>query len=448
MRWSRETAMPLDGSGNISMRDENATYRKVTLRCVPLLFVCFVLNYIDRTNIGFAKLRMSSDLGITNVQYGWGASIFFVSYSLFAVPSNLLMARIGARKLISSCLILWGLIAASTMFIHSAPQFYAVRFLLGVVESGFFPGVIYYFTKWYPANRRANAAGIFQSATVFAGVVSGILSGTLMTYMSGYLGLRGWQWMFLLEGLPSAVMGIVVFFYLEDQPKDAKWLTDSERDLILSALEKDASTISERRTLGAALRSWRVYFLGVIFFLAVIGTYVLAFWQPAMIKGFGISSILMIGLYSTIPSIAAVIAKVWIGYRSDSKGELRWHFAIPAFAGALGMLLIPLFPHNPLLGIACLTVATAGVHGCIPVFWSIPGLYLSNKAAAGGIALISTMGNTAGVVGPVLLGLVKSATGSFDDGLYMMSALLAIGALLVLTMVSAKTEEYPKPELC
>jgi MFS family permease len=391
---------------------------------------------MDRINIGFAQLQMGHDLGITNVQYGFGAGIFFVSYSLFAVPSNLLMAKIGARRLIFGCLLLWGLIAAATMFIHTATQFYTVRFLLGVVESGFFPGVIYYFTKWYPSDRRANATGIFQSATVVAGIVSGILSGALMTYMNGYLGLHGWQWMFLLEGLPSAVMGIVIFYYLDDEPNDAKWLSEAEKSLILNALERDATSLSGRRTLSHALQDWRVYLLGLIFFLAVIGTYVLAFWQPAMIKSFGVSSIMKIGLYSTIPAIAAVIAKIWIGRHSDSKKELGWHFAIPAFAGAAGMLLIPIFPHNPLLGIAALTLATAGVHGCIPVFWSVPGLYLSGTAAAGGIALISTIGNTAGVVGPIFLGFVKSATGSFNDGMYVMSALLILGALLVLALVS------------
>ncbi len=419
---------------------ENYAFRKVTARCVPLLFVCFVLNYVDRTNIGFAQLRMSSDLGISNLQYGLGASIFFVSYSLFAIPSNLLMAKIGARKLICGCLFLWGLIAAGTMFVRTPAQYYIIRFLLGVVESGFFPGVIFYFTKWYPTDRRASATGIFQSATVVAGVVSGVLSASLMTYMNSYWGLHGWQWMFLLEGLPSSIVGILVFFYLDDAPQDARWLSNEDKNLILAALARDPAAAKGRQTFGEAVKDWRVYLLGLIFFLAVIGTYVLAFWQPAMIKGLGIASIMKIGLYSTIPAIAAVIAKIWIGAHSDSQKELGWHFAVPAFAGALGMVLIPLFPHNPLLGIACLTLATAGVHGCIPVFWSVPGLYLSGTAAAGGIALISTIGNIAGVVGPAFLGFVKGTTGSFDIGLYVLGALLITGGVLVLVLVSTGTK--------
>jgi MFS family permease len=391
---------------------------------------------MDRTNIGFAQLKMGGELGITSAQYGMGAGIFFISYSLFAVPSNLLMTKIGARRLISSCLVLWGLTAGATMLIHTATEFYAARFVLGVVEAGFFPGVIYYFTKWYPSDRRAAATGIFQSATVVAGIVSGVLSGALMTYMDGYLGMHGWQWMFLLEGLPSTVMGGLVFFYLQDEPHDAAWLSDAEKRLIIIGLERDVSSTSGHHTLAYALKSWRTYFLGIVFFLAVIGTYVLAFWQPAMIRGFGVSSIMRIGIYSTIPAIAAVIGKIWIGRHSDSSGELRWHFAAPALVGSVGLLLMPLFPHSPLLGIVCLTIAMAGVHGCIPVFWSIPGLYMSGTAAAGGIALISTMGNTAGVVGPTLLGFIKSTTGSFNDGLYILGAMVSLGAVLVLILVS------------
>jgi MFS family permease len=400
-----------------------------------LLFLCFVFNYMDRTNIGFAQLQIKVDLGFSNVAYGIGAGIFFVSYALFALPSNLLMAKIGARKLMSGSLICWGLTSICTMFIHTPHQFYAIRFLLGVVESGFFPGVIFYFTQWYPSDRRANVTGIFQSATVVAGIVSGVLSGALMTYLNGYGGLWGWQWMFLLEGLPSAVMGVVLLFYLDDQPKDAKWLSDAEKEMILHALRSDPAARGHH-TLGKALVDWRVYVLGFVFFLAVISTYVLAFWQPTMIQGMGVSSVMAIGLYSTIPAIGAVIAKIWIGHHSDARKEIRWHFAIPALAGAVGMALMPLFPHNPLFGIACLTVATAGAHGCIPVFWSVPGLYLSGTAAAGGIAVITTLGNTAGAVGPVLLGFIKSATGSFTDGMYLMGGLLALGAVLGFSMVS------------
>jgi MFS family permease len=433
-------------SANILESEHDAVYRKVTLRFVPLLFVCFVFNYMDRTNIGFAQLQMQGDLGFSAVVYGLGASIFFVSYSAFAVPSNLLMTKIGVRKTIFASLFCWGLTSCATMFIRTPAEFYAIRFLLGAVEAGFFPGIIYYFTKWYPSDRRASAIGIFQSATVVAGVLSGVLSGALITYMNGYAGLRGWQWMFLLEGLPSAIMGLVVLRYLDDEPEDATWLSDAEKKLLLDALAANTAVISNHSKLGRAFTDWRIYLLGVIFFLTVIGTYVLAFWQPVMIKGLGVKSVMTIGLYSTIPAIAAVISKIWIGYHSDRKKELRWHFAISALAGALGMFLMPHFPHSELLGIACLTLATAGVHACIPIFWSLPGLYLSGAAAAGGFGLITTMGFLSGAVGPAMLGFVKTATGGFDDGMYLMGVLLMVAGFLVLVLIPKKSGDR-KPSL-
>jgi MFS family permease len=418
-------------------------YRKITLRFVPLLFLCYVLNYMDRTNIGFAQLQMRADLGLSDVAYGFGAGMFFVSYSLFALPSNLLLTKIGARKTIFGSLFGWGLTSSATMFIHTAFQFYALRFLLGVVEAGFFPGIIYYFGEWYPSDRRANVIGIFTSATVVAGITSGILSGSIMTYLDGFSGLRGWQWMFLLEGLPSAAMGIGVYFFLDNKPQEAAWLSDAEKAVLLTALKQDAAAGTTSRTLGRALRDWHVYLLGVIYFLAVFGTFVLAFWQPEMIKGFGVSSIMSIGLYSTIPPIAAVIAKVFVGYHSDRKKELRWHFAIPALLGAIGFSLTMVYPHNPVWGIACLTLATAGVHGCIPIIWAAPGQYLSGVGAAGGIAIISMMGTFSGAVGPALLGLIKGTTGSFADGMYSLSAILFLAAILMLAFVRTRNRIPP-----
>jgi len=416
-------------------------YRKITLRFVPLLFVCYVLNYMDRTNIGFAQLQMKGDLGLSDVAYGLGAGMFFVSYSAFALPSNLLLTKIGARKMIFGSLFGWGLTSSATMFIHGSMQFYALRFLLGVFEAGFFPGIIYYFGEWYPSDRRASVIGIFTSATVVAGVASGLLSGSIMTYLNGFSGLRGWQWMFLIEGLPSAVMGIGVYLYLDNKPQEVKWLSDAEKRTLLSALKEDPALGSTNRTLGRALTDWRVYLLGVIYFLAVFDTFVLAFWQPAMIKAFGVSSLMAIGIYSTIPPIAAIIAKVYVGYHSDLKKELRWHFAIPAFLGAIGFSLMTLLSHNPLWGIACLTLATAGVHGCIPIIWAAPGQYLSGTGAAAGIAVISTMGTTSGAVGPALLGLIRTTTGDFSLGMYGLSAILSLAAILMLVLVKKRTRE-------
>lgn len=421
-----------------SIISQEAVYGRVSRRFLPLLFACYLFNYVDRTNIGFAQLQMRGDLGLSAMAYGLGAGIFFVSYSLFAVPSNLLMTKIGARRTIFACLFLWGLTSSATMLVRTPSEFYLARLLLGVVEAGFFPGIIFYFTQWYPSDRRANATGIFQSATVVAGVVSGLMSGALMTYLNGVWKLHGWQWMFLLEGIPSLAMGILVLLFLDDSPQQAAWLSEREKSVVLDALANDPAATRGRHSFRAALMDWRVYFLGLIFFCAVIGTYALAFWQPMMIRDFHVSSIMRIGIYSTIPAIAAVFAKIGIGYHSDKHRELRWHFAVPALAGAIGMLLIPLISRSPLLGIACLALATAGVHGCIPVFWSMPGLYFSGTAAAAGIGLISTLGNFAGAVGPVLLGYAKSHTGTFSAGMYTMSGLLLLAAVLILAVISGK----------
>jgi len=428
-----------------SIAADDDLYRKITLRFVPLLFICYVLNYMDRTNIGFAQLQMKGDLGLSDVAYGLGAGMFFVSYSAFALPSNLLLTKIGARKMIFGSLFGWGLTSSATMFIHSPMQFYALRFLLGVFEAGFFPGIIYYFGEWYPSDRRASVIGIFTSATVVAGVASGLLSGSIMTYLNGFSGLQGWQWMFLIEGIPSAVIGIGVYFYLDNKPQEVKWLSDAEKKALLNALKDDPVVGSTNRTLGRALSDWRVYLLGVIYFLAVFDTFVLAFWQPAMIKAFGVSSLMAIGIYSTIPPIAAIIAKVYVGYHSDLKKELRWHFAIPAFLGAIGFSSMTLLSHNPLWGIACLTLATAGVHGCMPIIWAAPGQYLSGTGAAAGIAVISTMGTTSGAVGPALLGLIRTATGSFSLGMYVLSAILSLAAILMLVLVK-KRNRVPAAE--
>jgi MFS family permease len=384
---------------------------------------------------------MKGDLHFSDVAYGFGAGIFFISYSLFAVPSNLLMTRIGARRIIFASLMSWGLISAATMFIRTPMEFYIARLVLGAVESGFFPGIIFYFTLWYPSDRRAKVTGIFQSATVVAGILSGVLSGALLTYMNGYKGLRGWQWMFLLEGLPSSLMGIIVFFWLDDRPTDAMWLSTNERTMIQESIDRDRAGASTHSQFKNAAMDWRVYLLGVIFFFAVIGTYVLAFWQPIIIRELGFASPMTIGLLSTLPAAAAVLSKIWVGHRSDKRRELRWHFAVPALIGAIGLALMPATSHNAILGLTFLTLATAGVHGCIPVFWSLPGLYLSGAAAAGGIALVSTIGNTAGFVGPTLLGYSKSITGRFDAGLYMIAVLLTAGALLVLWLTKMPSDK-------
>lgn len=425
----------MDSTQRLADQSEEAIYRKVTWRLSVLLFLGYMLNYLDRTNIGFAQLQMKGDVGISDAAYGFGAGLFFVSYVLFAIPSNIVLNKIGARRTICVSLCGWGLISSATMFIHTRNEFYTARCLLGAVEAGFYPGALFYFTQWYPSHRRAKIVGIFTSAAVVAGVVSGVLSGTLMTYLNGYEALRGWQWMFFLEGLPSIALGIVVYFFLDDKPAYAKWLSGDERKTIIEILRRDPAVNASQRAAGQAFGNWRVYLLGLIYFVIMFQTYALAFWQPTMIREFGVSSVVIVGLYSTVPPLVAIVAKVWIGYHSDRQRELRWHFAISAFIGVVGLFLTPYFSHSPILGIACLALATAGAHGCIPVFWSVPGLFLSGTAAAVGIALINAIGNTAGFIGPSLLGAIKTETGGFTLSLYIMASLLACGAVMMLALV-------------
>jgi MFS family permease len=423
-----------------TIADENALYRRITWRFVPLLFLCYVFNYMDRTNIGFAQLQMKGDLGFSDVAYGVGAGMLFVSYTLFGLPSNLLMTKVGARKTIFGCLLGWGLCSMSTMFVRTIHQFYVIRFLVGAFEAGFFPGVIFYLGHWFPVHRRGRVIGMFMSATVVAGVMSGLLSGALMSFLGGLHGLRGWQWLFLIEGLPSVILGIVLYFYLENEPEEAKWLTDIDKKFIADALARDLAGASHRHTLLQVLRYWRLYLLGVIFFFPITATYVLAFWQPLLIRDFGVHNLIAISLYTTIPAIAAVVAKIWVPYLSDQKAERRWHYSASVLVGALGLYLTTVWPHSPLLGIIFLALATAGVHASIPVFWAVPGQYLTGTAAASGIAIISMIGTLGGIVGPPALGFIKSATGSYRDGMYLQSALLVLGALLMLATVSDPPE--------
>lgn len=418
------------------MSDTDDLFRRVTRRFVPLLFVSYVFNYMDRTNIGFAQLQMKSDLGLSDVAYGIGASMLFVSYTLCGLPCNLVLARIGVRWTMLGCLVGLGLTSALTLFVRTRNEFYVCRFLLGAFEGGFLPGIIFFFGKWFPSQRRARVIGLFMSATVVSGVVSGFASGAILNWLSGWAGLRGWQWLFVMEGLPSVFLGVAAFFLLDDEPRRAKWLSEPDKALIADALADDAAAAPKHSTIGQALRDGRVYLFGLVFFLVITVAYVLAFWQPRLIKDFKISNVMAIGVLSTIPSLAAVVAKIWVPLHSDKVGERRWHFAVSALAGAAGLALLVHFSYSPLTGIVCLVLATAGAHGCIPVFWAVPGDYLKGDAAATGIAVISMMGTIGGIVGPPMLGYIHTLTGSFAYGMYAQSGFLAASAALMMVAIA------------
>ena len=412
---------------------EAATYRKVGWRLIPFLLLCYVVAYLDRVNVGFAKLQMVGDLQFSETVFGLGAGIFFIGYFIFEVPSNVILHRVGARVWIARIMISWGIISGATMFVTTPSVFYVMRFLLGVAEAGFFPGIILYITYWYPASRRGRMTAWFMTAVAISGLVGGPLSGWILKDMSGVNGLAGWQWMFLLEAIPSVVIGIAVLFVLDDRIRDAKWLNDAEKTMLERNIASDVLT-KEDLPLSQVFSSARVWMMSLIYFSFVIGLYGVGFWLPTIIKGTGVTDPLKIGLLTAIPYFFAVIAMVVVGRRSDLRGERRWHIAIPAFLGAVGLFLSTTWSHNTQLAMVALTLATMGIMVVLPLFWSLPTAFLGGTAAAAGIAMINSLGNLAGFVGPYLIGFLKDATQSTNSGMFLLTAFMILGGLLTLSV--------------
>jgi len=341
--------MQTPGQGSPGAEVEERAYRRVTLRLIPFLFLCYVVAYLDRVNVGFAKLQMLQDLGMSETAYGLGAGIFFIGYFLFEVPSNLILHRTGARVWISRIMITWGLLSAATMFVTSVNTFYGVRFLLGIAEAGFFPGIILYLTQWYPASRRARILALFMTAVAISGVIGGPVSGWILTSMAGVNGWAGWQWLFLLEGLPSLLMGVAVYFYLDDSIAHAQWLPADERSLLVANLQVEANG-EEHASALATLRNPRVVLLAALYFCLVMGLYGIAFWLPQLIRTMGVEDAGRIGLLSAIPYGVAAVVMVLVGRSSDARGERRWHLVGGALAGVTGLIVAGMFSTTLLIG--------------------------------------------------------------------------------------------------
>ena len=393
---------------------EHHTHRKVTRRLMPFLFLCYILAYLDRVNVGFARLQMQADLGFSDTIYGIGAGMFFIAYFFFEVPSNLIMRRVGARLWIARIMILWGLISAASMFIDSVGSFYTVRFLLGIAEAGFFPGIIWYLTQWYTRTHRAQIVALFMTAIALSGVIGGPISGWILNEMDGVYGWRGWQWLFLLEGLPAVVVGAAVLRFLDDGPHSAAWLTAAERAVVQRQLAaEEAQKQAEGNVahgVADAFRSGRVWACCAIYFGAVMGNYGVTFWLPQIISETITRDPLQIGLVSMIPWGVGAITMVLVGRHSDRTGERRWHIAVPAGIGAVFFLLSGLPSLAGWAGVACLTVATAGMLSAMSSFWALPTAILSGSAAAAGIAWVNSVGNLSGYVSPFVLGAIRDAT--------------------------------------
>jgi D-galactonate transporter len=406
-------------------------YRKIAWRLMPILVIGYIIAYIDRVNVSFAKLQMLGDLKFSDSVYGVGAGIFFLGYFAFEIPSNIILHKVGARIWIARVMITWAVISAATMFVTTPTLFYVVRFALGLAEAGLFPGVILYLTYWYPSKRRAKMIALFMTGIPVAGVIGGPVSGWIMHSMAGMNGWAGWQWLFLLEAVPSIVMAIAVIAFLDDRVNEAKWLTEEERQLIASDIEQD-NTQTESHSLRDGFTNPRVWLMCGIYFFFAVGLYGVGFFLPTLIKNSGVKDPLVIGALSMLPYAAAVIAMILVSRSSDATRERRWHITVPALVGAIAWLFAVGFSHNIVIAMIALTVVTGCVIVTISQFWCLPTAILSGAAAAAGIAVVNSVGNLSGFLGPFFIGWITDKTHSTDVGLYMLATALALGGLLVL----------------
>lgn len=413
--------------------NEARLYTKVAWRLLPILFLCYVASYLDRVNVGFAKLQMLNDLQFSDTVYGLGAGVFFIGYFIFEIPSNIALHKLGARLWIARIMITWALVSAAMVWVTTPWAFYCARFLLGAAEAGFFPGVILYLTYWFPAHRRGKFTALFMTGVPISGVIGGPLSGWILANMQGIYGLAGWQWMFILEALPSLLLGFGVLACLPDSIKSAGWLTAEEKQVLTHNIAKEEQQ-KATHSLNLMFANPQVWLMSVIYFCFVMGLYGVSFWLPSIIHNLGVENSNTLGWLSAIPYAAASIAMIALGHSADKHHERRWHIAVPAILGALGLLASTLWVHNTWLAMAALTLATAGILSVLPLFWSLPTAILGGTAAAAGIALINSLGNLAGFVSPYLIGWLKDLTNSTDSGMYILALFLALGAVLTLSV--------------
>ncbi|NWA25094.1 MFS transporter [Pseudomonas gingeri] len=416
---------------------KDTVYKRITLRLIPFIFICYLFNYLDRVNVGFAKLQMLDALKFSETIYGLGAGIFFIGYVLCGVPSNLALSRFGPRRWIALMMITWGALSTCLLFVSTPTQFYTVRLFTGAAEAGFFPGVVLYLSQWFPSFRRGRIMALFMSAIPVSGLLGSPFSGWILNHFAaGQGGLAGWQWMFLLQGIPTIALGIAAFFLLADKFANAKWLTAEERTVLEADQAEDAANkpkaVSD--SLGEVFKNPAIWAFGLIYFCIQSGVYAINFWLPSIIKNLGFSDNLVIGWLSAIPYLLAAVFMLLVGRSADLRKERRWHLVVPMLMGAIGLLIAVNFATTPAIAILGLTIATMGALTGLPMFWPVPTALLSAGAAAGGLALINSMGQMAGFLSPYLVGWVKDASGSTDAALYVLAAVIVAGSLLALRM--------------
>lgn len=430
----------------MDMDIEKRTLRKITWRIVPFIMILYLIAYIDRVNIGFAAITMKEDLGFTASILGFGAGIFFLGYFLFEVPSNIILHKVGARIWIARVMVTWGIIAGGMAFVESSISFYVMRFLLGVAEAGFFPGIILYLSYWFPARNRAGVIALFMAAAPIATAIGSPISAALLE-MHGIMGLAGWQWMFLIEAVPAVILGVVVFFYMTDRPEKAAWLKPDEREWLVKTMQaEDANKGGQQHhSILRGLANPRVLALALIYFGTSAGLYTLGIWAPQIIKELGVSS-MTVGLLNAIPPIISVVAMILWSRPSDKTNERTWHVALACLTAAVGLAIAA--STGSMFGlIAALTIVNVGISCSKPPLWSMPTMFLSGAAAATGIATINSIGNLGGFAGPAMIGWVKDQTGSFAGGLYFVAGLLILSTVLTLALSFTQKNKANSAEL-
>lgn len=416
---------------------EARTYAKVARRLIPFLMLCYLGAYLDRVNVGFAKLQMLNDLRFSETIYGVGAGIFFLGYFLFEVPSNLILHKVGARNWLARIMLTWAVISASFVFVKTPTTFYVLRFLLGVAEAGFAPGVILYMTYWFPAARRAKALSMFFMAIPMAGILGGPLSGWILHSFQGAQGLAGWKWLFMLEALPSLLLGIAIFLYLDNGIASAKWLSDDEKALLKHNVESDRTATTQHVSIRAFIRDRRLWLMAGIYFCVVLGQYGLTFWLPTIVRRTGVADPLWVGVLTAIPYICAIIALPLLGSSADKRRERRLHLAIPMLVSAAAFATLPMLASVG-ASIVCVSIAAAGILASSSLFWALPTAVLSGMSAAAGIAAVNCFANLAGFFSPAIVGWLNDFTGKATAGLIFISTAVVLGAALVF-FVPAKT---------
>jgi sugar phosphate permease len=423
--------------GVSSSLEKGRLYAKIAWRIIPILLISYIVAYLDRVNVGFAKLQMVNDLKFSDSVYGFGAGIFFVGYFVFEVPSNLILHKVGARVWLCRVLITWGIMSGCTAFVRVPWEFYTCRFLLGVAEGGFFPGMVLYLTYWFPSHRRAKMMAFLMAGNPISGIIGGPLSGYILRRFAHSSGMTGWQWLFIIEAAPALVLGLIMYFYLDDRLAQARWLTAQDKQVVAAEINAESS-IKTHRTIASAFTSPRVWLMCAILFSIGMGSYAIGFWQPTIIRQTGVRDPFMIGLLTMLPYSLALISMIMVSRHADKTRERRWHLAIPNMAAATGFLLCTFAGASTTLAMTSLVMSVVGVVTALPLFWALPTSFLADSAAAAGLALVNCTGNLAGFLSPTIIGVLKTKTGTLNSGLFLVAGSHVLAVILILALVPAK----------